>query len=92
MLGVIAQNELLLVCVAEFHGLLADEVVEVALLTCVDEAVGADPQTARDDLLVLLSELERLLTAVIVQLLGCRGVLACEIARNLVVLVPGTWF
>ena len=66
LLRVVPKEELLLIGIGQFDHLLANEVEDAALGIGKDEALRTDPETACDDICILLDEVKGLLTPVIV--------------------------
>lgn len=65
-LGVIAEEELFLVCVGQLHNLLSNQVENTSLDVGEDEAILADPETGGNDVREFLHKVEALLAAIII--------------------------
>ena len=65
-LGVIAEEELFLVCVGQLHNLLSNQVENTSLDVGEDKAILADPETGGNDVREFLHKVESLLTAIII--------------------------
>ena len=87
MLGVVSQDVLLLIGIAQLHGLLANQVINVSLLVGVHKAVGTHPQATHNNFPVLFRELKSLFTPIVVLFRSCSWVFAIQVGGHLVIVV-----